>query len=222
MQAYTSAASHYEYVAESPAQAKQKALECMNQCTGWCSLEKGAILVDLVLKYQPDVIVEVGVWGGRSFIPMAYGLKANGHGIAYGIDPWDNWASTEWMIDETNRDFWTRADHNWVLNDLLAKIEQFQLQEQIRLIKSTSENAPPIYDIDLLHIDGNHSDYTSYLDAIKWVPLVKSGGWIIFDDIHWHEKGVCTTQRAVTWLDEHCIRIAEFTEQNDWAIWVKP
>lgn len=208
--------------AEPHAVSKQKALEFMNQCTGWCPLEKGAFLVDLVLKSQPGVIVEIGVWGGKSLVPMAYALKANGHGIAYGIDPWDSNESAQWITEEVNKEFWQRADHLWVLNDLQRKIAHFQLENQIKLIKSSSENAPPIFDIDLLHIDGNHSEYASYFDVTKWVPLVKSGGWIIFDDINWFEKGVYTTSKAVDWLDSHCIRIAEFMGANDWALWVKP
>ena len=201
---------------------KQIALESMRQCTGWCSLSKGEFLIDLVLKYQPKVIVEIGVWGGRSLIPMASVLKSLGEGIAYGIDPWDSHESAMWSKEEGNLEFWQRADHNWVLSDLLGKIEQFQLGNQIQLIMSTSEKAPPIYGIGLLHIDGNHAEETSYLDVTKWVPFVESGGWIILDDIHWCEKGKYTEAKAVEWLNSHCFRIAEFSDTSDWAVWVKP
>jgi predicted O-methyltransferase YrrM len=230
--------SHYEYVVsenllrsskkeisqESAAEAKQKALESMSRCTGWCSLAKGEFLVDLVLKYQPQVIVEIGVWGGRSLIPMASALKSIGQGVVYGIDPWDSNESVMWSNEEANREFWQKADHNWVLRDLVSKIEQFQLGDQIELIKSTSEKASPIYKIGILHIDGNHAEETSYLDVTKWVPLVESGGWIILDDIHWFEKGKYTEARAVEWLNSHCIKFAEFSdsENSDWAVWTKP
>ena len=234
---YAVAPSHYELsldkkittsrlYAENPKEftekSKHKALECMRHCTGWCSLEKGGFLVDLVLKYQPDIIVEIGVWGGKSLVPMASALKAIGKGIAYGIDPWENSESVKWTKDEANLEFWSRVDHQWVLNDLSNKIEQFELCDQIQLIKSTSEEAPLIQDIDLLHVDGNHSEETSLFDVKKWVPLVRSGGWIVLDDVHWFEKGKYTTAKAAEWLDDHCIRIAEFTDQSDWAVWVKP
>ncbi len=207
---------------EPPAVTKQKALDCMNQCIGWCSLFKGEFLVDLVLKYEPKVIVEIGVWGGRSLIPMAYAMKSIGDGIAYGIDPWDSYESVMWSIEEANQNYWQKADHIGVLQDLLGKINQFQLGDQIQLIRTTSEKAPLIYDIDLLHIDGNHAEQTSFLDVTKWVPLVKSGGWIILDDIHWYEKGMYTEAKAVEWLNDHCIKFAEFSDSSDWGVWVKP
>ena len=112
---YTPPRSHFEYtirknclpaaksvVSQEPvALSKQKALESMSQCTGWCSIAKGEFLVDLVLKHQPKVIVEIGVWGGRSLIPMASALKSLGEGIAYGIDPWDSLESAIWRDDIT-------------------------------------------------------------------------------------------------------------------------
>jgi hypothetical protein len=75
----------------------------------------------------------------------------------------------------------------------------------------------------MLHIDGNHSDETSYIDVTKWVPFVKQGGLIIYDDITWSENGVTASQaRAVAWLDEHCIKLAEFSDVCVWGIWLKP
>jgi predicted O-methyltransferase YrrM len=168
--------------------------------------------------------VEIGVWGGKSLIPMACALKALGsEGTVFGIDPWDNLASIEETMEEANRDFWNYASHDIIFRSLVAKINQFELNKEIILIKNTSEDAPIIPSIDVLHIDGNHSQKKSYLDVTKWVPLMNSGGWIIFDDMTWCEKGVYTTARAVEWLDQHCIKVAQFTDiYCTWGIWVKP
>ena len=125
-------------------------------------------------------------------------------------------------MEAVNRHFWEYADHQLVFNHLNEKIAQFQLQNQIRLIRTTSEMAPPIFDIDVLHIDGNHSDYTSYLDVTKWVPFVRSGGWIIFDDMRWFENGVYTNSRACEWLDANCHKLAEFNDICTWGVWIKP
>jgi hypothetical protein len=106
---------------------------------------------------------------------------------------------------------------------LVAKIDQFGLRDQVILVKNTSEDAAIIPKIDVLHIDGNHSKKTSLLDVTKWVPLMNSGGWIIFDDMTWCEKGTFTTASAVEWLDQHCIKVAQFTDiYCTWGIWVKP
>ena len=195
----------------------------MEQLDGWCAPEKGCFLADLVSKTKPKVIVEIGVWGGKSLVPMAYALKLlNQGGVVYGIDPWESKESVQWIMEEANRAFWGWADHNWILQRLLEKIDQFDLGDQIGLIKSTSEKAAPIHSIDILHVDGNHSDYTSYLDVTKWVPLVNSGGWIIFDDMTWFENGQYTAARATHWLDENCIKFAEFNDVCTWGVWIKP
>ncbi len=219
----------YEEVAPMPSHAqlqtatvKQQSFHYMTQLHGWCSFEKAGFLIDLITKVRPQVIVEIGVWGGKSLIPMAHALRANGQGAIFGIDPWAKSESVQWVMDEANRNFWDHADHEWVYQHLNQKMTEFGLEPQIRLLRTTSEAASPIYGIDLLHIDGNHSDHTSYLDVTKWVPLVKTGGWIIFDDMKWFEKGTFTTARAGQWLDEHCHKFAEFTDVCTWGVWIKP
>lgn len=54
--------------------------------------------------------------------------------------------------------------------------------------------------IDILHIDGNHSEEPSFLDVVTYYPKVKSDGYIWFDDI----KRFPSTQRAVDYLYKHC------------------
>jgi predicted O-methyltransferase YrrM len=222
---YVQSPSHYEeHIAarEFVANTKKQAFGFMDQMEGWCSQEKGSLLIDLVQKVQPQKIVEIGVWGGKSLIPMAAVLRANGKGKIYGIDPWSNVASIEETMHPDNKAFWGWIDHEAVMQRLMHNIDAFGLGNQIELIRSTSEDADPITEIDILHVDGNHSEKTSYLDVTKWVPLVKSGGWIIFDDMSWYENGVFTTAKAVQWLNEHCIKIAEFNDICLWGIWVKP
>ena len=55
---------------------------------GWCKLEKANALAAAIVSIQPNLIVEVGVWAGRSLIPMALSLKYLGKGKILGIDPW--------------------------------------------------------------------------------------------------------------------------------------
>ena len=204
-------------------QVKRQAFDWMSQLEGWCSDVKATTLVDLVLKAKPNIIVEIGVWGGKSLVPMACALQANGKGTIFGIDPWDSNASIEETMEDANRTFWSYANHDAIFRGLVQKIDQFGLHDHVILIKSTSEDASLIPGIDMLHIDGNHSEKTSYSDVLKWVPLMNSGGWIIFDDMTWTEKGINTTARAVEWLDQHCVKIAQFSDiYCVWGIWVKP
>lgn len=213
--------SHYEYVVERPTprsleRAKQQALKSLYELEGWCSPYKASLMMELVFMMKPEKVVEIGVFGGKSLVPIAFALKEAGTGIVYGIDPWSSSASAEGM-EGANHDWWSNTDHEAILRGLKQKIKKFKLQNQVVLIRKTSEDADIIEDIDILHIDGNHSEKASYLDVTKWVPLVRSGGFIIFDDITW-----ATTGKAVEWLDENCIKITEITGDNVWGIWVKP
>ena len=221
--------SHYEEIAPAPSEEqlrigliKNQAYAFMAELHGWCPDVRAAFFIDVIGKTKPDVIVEIGVWGGKSLIPMACALKSNQRGIIFGIDPWQSSESVQWVMIDANRNFWQNANHEWVYQDLVQKIAQFHLENQIKLIKATSEAAPAIHGIDLLHIDGNHSDPTSYLDVTKWVPLVRAGGWIVLDDMTWSENGMATEARAVEWLNANCLKLAEFTDVSTWGVWIKP
>ena len=217
--------SHFEEVVpvkRCVGQMQQDVFNFMAELHGWCAPGKATLLVDLVLKSKPSVIVEIGVWGGKSLIPMAYALRENKQGVIYGIDPWESHESVQWVQDEANKHFWQSADHHWVLQHLMGKVDYFGLQNQVRLVKASSENAEPIENIDILHIDGNHAEHTSYGDVIKWAPLVKSGGFVIFDDMKWSEQGKFTTKKATDWLDERYYKLSEITDTCTWGIWVKP
>lgn len=214
--------SHYETVvfkediASKMEMTKQTAFHYMSQLEGWCSRNKASVLIDLVFMVRPKIIVEIGVWGGKSLIPMAHALKVLENGRIYGIDPWDNHASIDGM-EGANYDWWEQVDHQFILNGLIDKVIQYHLYEQITLLRSTSNEAAPIANIDILHIDGNHSEKASMIDVNKWIPLVRKGGFIIFDDVDW-----ITNASAVKWLDTNCIRVTVFKETNEWGIWIKP
>lgn len=195
---------------------KEQAFQAMDKLEGWCSKQKASVLIDLVRFKKPKIVVEIGVFGGKSLVPMAFAVRENGYGKVYGIDPWDKLSSTEGM-DGVNYEWWNSIDHLKILNGLKARIHEFNLDDQIELIQATSEDAEPIGPISLLHIDGNHSEKTSFIDVTKWVPLVEKGGLVIFDDVNWS-----TTKSAVEWLDNNCIRFSQFSGDNIWGIWVKP
>ncbi|MCB1118522.1 MAG: class I SAM-dependent methyltransferase [Chlamydiia bacterium] len=210
---------HYEHVIDSRCgvqQTKQAAYQALPRLEGWCSEYKASVMIDYVTLMKPKKIVEIGVFGGSSLIPMAFALQNNGFGKIYGIDPWSVGASIEGM-DPVNANWWSKVDHEKIYQGLLKKIEQYNLNKHIHLLRTTSEATPPIQNIDILHIDGNHSDTASYHDVNKWIPLVRPGGLIIFNDIHCH-----TTQRAVQWLDDNCHRLGSSDDNHGWGVWIRP
>lgn len=52
------------------------------------------------------------------------------------------------------------------------------LEETVAIVKQITES------VDLLFIDGDHTYYGVLTDFKLWAPLVKSGGYIVFDDYH--------------------------------------
>lgn len=199
-----------------PTEVRWQALFSMSSLEGWCSPYKASVLMELVFMVKPKVIVEIGVFGGKSLVPMAYALRVIGAGKVYGIDPWDTQESIKGM-EGINKDWWGSIDHQGILNGLVQKIGQFGLNNQIELLRTTSANAAPIRDIGILHLDGNHSEESAFFDVVKWVPLIKKGGLVVFDDLDWQGTG-----KAVEWLDANCIKLAEIKGENVWGIWVKP
>ncbi len=209
-------APEQQFLSQNIEKAKWKALMAMDELEGWCTKHKATVLMDLIAAVHPKVIVEVGVWGGKSLIPMAFAVKKVSNGMAYGIDPWSSVESAKEM-EGVNKDWWSKVDHEAIYQGLVEKISKFKLGNSITLIRKTSEKADPIENIDILHIDGNHSEKTSFYDVTKWAPLVRSGGFIVFDDITWG-----TTTRAVDWLNNHCEKVMEYREDSVWGIWRKP
>lgn len=209
---------HYEQVVEKDPvhELKQQVFQAMRQLQGWCSEKKASVLVDLILLTKPQTIVEIGVWGGKSLVPMAIAARALGSAKVYGIDPWSP-ADSVVGFDDENYEWWSKVDHEGVYKTLCRKIEQFGLSHQITLIRKTSSDADLIPEIGLIHIDGNHSEASALFDVMKWVPQVKRGGIIVFDDMDWK----CTGP-AVSWLNEHCVPVAQVKGDNVWGIWIKP
>lgn len=195
---------------------KQDAFKKMTALEGWCTHSKASILIDIITMTRPKRIVEIGVWGGKSLVPMACALKANNYGKIYGIDPWSSQESAKGQ-EGANQQFWSKVDHISVMQGLQQKIKQFDLNDRIKLIRKTSEDAEPIGSIDILHIDGNHSVEAALIDLNKWVPYVKRGGFIIFDDMYWAGR-----REPVDWLNENCVKLKEFKGDNRWGIWIKP
>lgn len=219
--------THVEYIDEESPRAvaertKKAAFAIMDQLQGWCSHKKAGILIDIILKIEPKNILEIGVWGGKSLMPMAYALKTLNKGKIYGIDPWDSNESIQYVMNEHNLAYWSYTDHDAVYETLKSQITNFALDDYVQLIRSTSAAASALGTLDILHIDGNHSEETSFLDVTKWAPFVRSGGYIILDDMTWYENNVFTTAKAASWLDENCIKIAEISEDSVWGIWIKP
>lgn len=179
----------------------------MPDMDGWCSAEKAEALKDVVMTSKPKLAVEIGVYGGRSLIAIALSLKAVGEGgYVIGIDPWDAEVSAQGFPEgDENRKWWARLNHSDVMHRCERHIGFNKVGEQVTLLRLTSNEAHRVLGtakepfIDLLHIDGNHSEECSVADVEHYVPFVRPGGVVVFDDTNWG-----TTKHAQEILSELC------------------
>lgn len=178
---------------------------------GWCSADKALAFVDIIIEHQPELCVEIGVFGGSSLIPQALALKQNGKGFIYGIDPWTKDAALEEMIHEDHKKWWSELNIDEIYEHALHNIKHFEVAKFCGLIREKAEDCVDRFQdesIDLLHIDGNHSEALSYKDATLYLPKVKVGGHIMFDDIWWTEEGnYVTTRKAIMHLLTCCDKV---------------
>ncbi len=164
---------------------------------GWCVEPKAHALAAAVLTLRPEVVVEIGVWGGMSLIPMALAVREVGRGIVIGIDPWKKEASVENQPKE-NAEWWSKVDHGLIYQEFIKQLATLGLLLIVDVKKMKSDEVEVPDKIDLLHIDGNHSDQ-AVKDVNRFASAIRVGGMCFVDDINWEGGGVI---RAVKRLQE--------------------
>lgn len=188
-------------------------------CPGWSSLEKGCALAGLTLAMKPKVALEIGVFGGRSLIPVLMAMQSLGSGLAVGIDPYSKEASADGEVGE-NVVYWNGVDHESILKQFQHFVSSFKLDNFVHLIRKKSDEVDPPSGIDILHIDGSHTDQ-AVRDAERYGPKVRLGGIAIADDTRWVGGGVL---RAMDTLEDlgykqlYIIRKSSPEESDDWAV----
>lgn len=184
-------------------EVKAKVAQVTPNLYGWCTKEKAMHFVDLVFEVEPELCVEIGVFGGRSLFPVAASLKALDHGMVIAIDPWNKEEVVRYFDptkDQAHIDWWSRLNYEQIYNSFLGMLVQYQLEDYVITLRTTSELASyAIGDIDILHIDGNHNEQVSNQDIQLYLPKVRQGGYIWLTDTLWSDL-----QSSVDLLFEAC------------------
>jgi len=168
------------------AMLKTEVLTILPSLPGWCSREKAENFVDLVVHVKPKVCVEIGVFGGASAIPVALALKYLGAGVLYAIDPWDKLECIKGfdpVAEQKHVEWWSRVRLNHISIQFKAALQEYELVDHCIAMQMTSEKAANrIGAIDILYIDGNHSESSSSQDVALYLPKVPPGGYIWIND----------------------------------------
>jgi predicted O-methyltransferase YrrM len=158
---------------------------------GWTTPERGVEMAELVINFEPGLIVEIGCFGGRSTIAMGLALKELGRGKLYTIDPWKRSDCLE-SENDANKGWWQSIDLDWVHKGAMEAFWRLGLDEYVIPIRAQSQYVHQLFtNIDMLNIDGNHAEVPSCRDVQNYVPKVRKDGIILFDDCDWE-----TTRKA--------------------------
>lgn len=182
---------------------KQHVLAHLPHLEGWCTRDKALNFIDLALTEKPEIWVEIGAFGGSSVFPVASTFKFLGKGIIIAIDPWDKIECIKYydpVQDKADLKWWGNLNLNQIYSSFLNMLKTHALESYCHTIRANSENAiKEIGTIDVLHIDGNHSEIVSTLDVQLYLPKVRPGGFIWMTDSSWEQR-----QEAVDLLVESC------------------
>ena len=166
------------------------------RCHGWCSVVKAQALAAAVLTLRPKVSVEIGVFGGRSLLPMALAHKETGIGTIIGIDPWSNSASAQGQLNPDDLSFWSTCDHEAIYRDFTERVQLTGTGDVINIIRSRSDDVRPPKVIDLAHLDGNHGEQ-ALRDAKRFTPNIRVGGLCFLDDLDWSGGAVRKAEQFI-------------------------
>jgi predicted O-methyltransferase YrrM len=183
----------------------------------WCSKEKTALLMDLVLVTRPLQCVEVGAWTGSSILPVAATLQYLHRGTLTAIDAWSNAEAIRYLdTSDPNRDWWSKVDMGIAKKQFENMLQSWGLKSRCRVISKASNKA--VFglndNIDILHLDGGFSEETSYNDALLYLNKVRSGGYILFSNVFHTVHGTYPKKKAFSALFESCDVICTIDGEN--------
>ena len=172
---------------------------------GWCPQDKAKHLMDLLLANSSNICVEVGVFGGSSFFPIASTLAIKKTRLVYAVDAWSNEPCLEGYEkkeEDNHYKYWGSVDLSNVMHKFVEGMHKNGLDAFYLIMRMTSAQAHVYFEnesIDFIHIDGNHSEQSAIFDVEHWLPKVKKGGIVCFDDAWWK-----STQPAIKLLLNQC------------------
>jgi Methyltransferase domain len=183
---------------------------------GWCTIEKAEYICNLVIENKLQKGVELGVFAGRSLVPLGWGFEETGGHIT-GIDPWTTEACVEGKNDKANDDWWSTLNLEDLYRSTVNILRQLGLDNIVTLVRKKSAEAVLDFEdgsLDLVHQDSNHSEQISCDEVERWTPKLKAGGFWIADDTNWP-----TTQKAQKLLVEK--GYTELYDSGSWKVYRK-
>lgn len=152
---------------------------------GWNS--QHPYLKDTIVKRRPKIVVEVGVWKGKSIIFMAKAIqdeKLASTVIAVDtfLGSWEHWQKQQWFDDLMFQNGYPTLFHTFMTNMFEEKVTDtvvpLPLDSANAAILLKQKKIIP----DVIHIDGGHDYEAVSSDLRRWWPILAPGGTLIMDD----------------------------------------
>jgi hypothetical protein len=185
---------------------------------GWCTVDKAIHLYKLVCDHDTPLCVELGVFAGRSLLPIALAARSKS-GTAVGIDAWSKNASQEGTNDPANTKWWNNIDYEFFYNYTTNVIKTAGLTGSTLIIRSKTSDICNHYtseSISLLHQDSNHSEENTVDEVNLWYDKLKIGGYWVFDDANW-----ATTQKAQEILLTKGYKLMFSEKEDSYKVYVR-
>ena len=161
---------------------------------GWCTVEKAQWLARWIVERKCLNVVEIGVFGGRSLVPMAMALHHLGcldkhwMGQVTGVDPYRNDVAEAEDSDPVNKAWWKSVDLAAIYKSAQEAVISNRLGYIVTFLLCDSKEAVSKFDdasLDVVHVDGSHNEAASTRDVEMWWPKLKEGGIMVMDDTDW-------------------------------------
>lgn len=149
---------------------------------GNSSLYELCVINSLVKKCQPNNILEIGTFDGRSALNMAFNTKGEGH--VYTLDlPKAGKANARFNLLDDEQQYIEKDERGSRINNSSSAKKIIQLFGD-----SASYNFNELPPINFIFIDGSHAYDYVMSDSLKCIEKIENGGIII-----WHDYG--------SWID---------------------
>jgi hypothetical protein len=168
---------------------------------GWTTPERACEMAERILETNAQVCVDIGVFAARSTIAMGFAARELGGSVVYGIDPWKIESAVEGDNVEENAKWWREnANLEQMHRQTMHSIWAHRLDPWVTIIRNASQYVSGLFPvIDFLNIDGCHTEVASCRDVLLYLPKLRSGGYLTFDDSGW-----ASTQKALALISEYC------------------
>lgn len=180
---------------------------------GWCSPQKAQHLYELAIQSGLGMSLELGVFSGRSLIPLGIAHKDNNRGFALGVDTWSKQAALEGTNDKDNDEWWESLNYHDLYKECNVAIDSLSLNDYCGTVRMKSTSFGLLVEkkmITLIHQDSNHSEEVTCAEVELFAPDLKPGTIWVSDDSRWP-----TVQKSLSLLEFYGFELIGEFENGD-------